>query len=264
MDEPGVEPSSGGGRSSGRVALVSGGGSGIGRATIFELASRSYAVGILDRAEDAAEAAAAEVEKRGGSAHVAVGDVSSAEQVEAAVAGTVSAFGRLDVAVACAGVEALGKVTSMHLAEWKRAFAVNVDGVMHLARYAIPAMGTAGGAFIAISSDAGVLGARGCAPYVASKHAVIGLVRSLALDYGRHGIRSNVVAPAFVETAMADRFFEGFEGERPKYEDVVPMGRFATPEEVAQVVAHLASAESSYTNGHVYMVDGGETAGLFI
>jgi meso-butanediol dehydrogenase/(S,S)-butanediol dehydrogenase/diacetyl reductase len=246
------------------VAFVTGAGSGIGRASALELASRGYAVGLLDRSRTSVEAVAAEIVVAGGSAHAAVGDVSKEPDVQSAVTDVVAAFGPLKAAVACAGIEVTGDVTTMDLDEWRRAFAVNVEGVMHTARAAIPSIRQrgGGGAFVAISSDAGVLGAAGWAPYTASKHAVIGLVRSMALDYGPEAIRSNVVAPSFVETPMADRIFEGAEDERPAWEKRVPLGRFADPREVARVVAHLVSDEASYTNGHVYMVDGGETAGI--
>jgi meso-butanediol dehydrogenase / (S,S)-butanediol dehydrogenase / diacetyl reductase len=250
------EPSAG-------AAAITGAGNGIGEATALELASRGYDVGLLDLSEAAAEATADEVRRRGGRAFVAAGDVASPTFVEEAVAATVARFGPLDAAVACAGIEMPGNALKVDLEQWRRAFAVNVDGVLHLARAAIPAMGPAGGAFVAVSSDAGVTGARSCAAYVAAKHAVVGLLRSLALDFGRRGVRSNVVAPAFVETAMTDRILAGSEEIRTAYERVIPMERFATPTEVARVVAHLVSADASYTNGHVYLDDGGETAGLY-
>ncbi|MBS1843041.1 MAG: SDR family oxidoreductase [Actinobacteria bacterium] len=257
-----TEGEKGGDASAIGVAVVTGAGGGIGRATALELAARGYCVGLFDLSEEAAEATAEQARWLGGSTLVAVGDVASAIDVDAAVAATAARFGTLDAAVACAGIEMAGSAIKIDPDQWRRAFAVNVDGVLNLARAAIPAMSPGGGAFVAISSDAGVTGWRGCAAYVASKHAVVGLVRALALDHGRHGIRSNVVAPAFVETEMTERIFAGSEELRGDYEALIPMGRFADPTEVARVVAHLISPEAAFTNGHVYMVDGGETAGL--
>jgi meso-butanediol dehydrogenase/(S,S)-butanediol dehydrogenase/diacetyl reductase len=248
------------------VALVTGGGSGIGRATARDLASRGYAVGVLDISGGSAQAVVDEIEASSGRALALTGDVSVERDVQEAVRAVVSELGPLRVAVACAGIEVTGEVTTMNLDEWRRAFAVNVDGVMLTARAAIPAIRHhgEGGAFVAISSDAGVLGTAGWATYTATKHAVIGLIRCLALDYGPLGIRSNVVAPSFVNTPMMDRIFQGVEGERAGWEKRIPLGRFAAPEEVARVIAHLVSDEASYTNGHVYMVDGGETAGVVL
>lgn len=248
------------------VAFITGAGSGIGRSTSLLLASRGYAVGLMDLDAPGVEAVAEEIRLGGGRALAVTGDVSQEADVRRAVEDTTEAFGPLVAAVACAGIAVNGEVTTMDLADWRRAFAVNVDGVMHTARAAIPSIRQrgGGGAFVAISSDAGVIGSADWAPYTASKHAVIGLVRSFALDYGPEGIRSNVVAPAFVDTPMTDQIFEGAEDDRPGWAKRIPLQRFAKPEEVARVIAHLVSDESSFTNGHVYMVDGGETAGITV
>jgi meso-butanediol dehydrogenase / (S,S)-butanediol dehydrogenase / diacetyl reductase len=246
------------------VAVITGGGSGIGRATAMELASRGYAVGVLDVSGPGSEAVARDIARAGGQAHAVAVDVTRADDVAIAIGDVVERLGDLEVAVACAGIVVMGEAATMDLDEWRRAFSVNLDGVMHTARAAIPLIqrGGRGGAFVAVASDAGVLGATGWSPYVASKHAVVGLVRCMALDYGPENIRCNIVAPAFVDTPMTDRIFAGAEAERPHWEQRIPLRRFAAPEEVAKAIAHLASSDASFTNGLVYMVDGGETAGV--
>ncbi|MBS1843297.1 MAG: SDR family oxidoreductase [Actinobacteria bacterium] len=246
------------------AAIVTGAGSGIGRAVALELARRGYPVGLIDLSEAGLTETVGEIGPDGSVATV-VADVSSADEVESAVARLEAELGPVEAAVACAGIEIIGEVTTIDLAEWRRVFSVNTDGVMHLARYCIPAIERRGqgGAFVAISSDGGVLGGKEWSPYNASKHAVIGLIRCMAMDFGHKGIRSNTVAPAFVETPMADRLFEGAEEERAIWEKRIAMERFAKPQEVAKAVAHLVSDEASFTNGHVYMVDGGETAGIY-
>lgn len=246
------------------VAFITGAASGIGRATSVEFASRGYAVGVFDLSFEAARKVAEEIQTAGGQALAVEGDVSREGDVQHAVDVITKRFGDLQAAVACAGIEVPGEPTTLNLDQWHRAFAVNVDGVLMTARAAIPSMlrRGPGGAFVAISSESGFYGAAGWAPYVATKHAVVGLVRCMAFDYGPLGIRSNIVAPGYVDTPMAARLFEDAPDERPVWEKRNPLGRFATPEEIAKVVAHLASAESSYTNGSVYMVDGGQSAGI--
>lgn len=153
----------------------------------------------------------------------------------------------------------------MELEAWDRVIGVNLTGTFLTARHTIPAIeSSGGGSFVAISSDAGLQGASGFGAYCASKHGVVGLVRSLALDHGPAGVRCNAVCPGFVETPMADRIFAGTEpDERHRWEETVPLGRFARPEEVAEVVAHLTSDQARYTNGITYSIDGGSTAGYF-
>jgi meso-butanediol dehydrogenase / (S,S)-butanediol dehydrogenase / diacetyl reductase len=120
------------------------------------------------------------------------------------------------------------------------------------------------GTFTAISSDAGIVGAPGYAAYCASKHGGVGLVRTLALDHGPQGVRSNVICPGMVETPMSEEAMASYsEAERTFYRSNVPLGRFGKPEEVAQAVMHLSSADASYSNGMVYSIDGGSTAGHF-
>jgi meso-butanediol dehydrogenase/(S,S)-butanediol dehydrogenase/diacetyl reductase len=143
--------------------------------------------------------------------------------------------------------------------------ATNLNGAFYLARYTIPFLIQSRGTFTAISSDAGVQAAAGFAAYIASKHALNGMVKSMALDYGKHGVRCNAVCPAFVETPMADALLkDASAAELAYYRGIVPLGRFATPDEVAAAVAHITSSEASYVNGLMYRLDGGSTAGYYL
>jgi meso-butanediol dehydrogenase / (S,S)-butanediol dehydrogenase / diacetyl reductase len=249
-----------------RSALVTGAASGIGRATAIRLAQSGVAVAALDRDAAAVGGVVEEVQASGGKAVGHVVDVTDAEGLRAAIGSAIAEFGRLDAAAACAGIEVTGTIETMSDADWARAIAVNLTGVMLTARFALPAMVAAGGgAFVAMGSDLGVQGAPDWTPYAVSKHGVVGLIRCLALDYGPKGVRSNVVCPSFVRTPMADRILTGVSPEAQKeWERMLPLRRFASSDEVAAVIHHLLSRESSYTNGMVYMVDGGETAGLFV
>lgn len=246
------------------AAFVTGAGSGIGHASALALSEEGIPVGAFDLDGEAAAATAAEIGSRGGRALALAGDVREERSVAAAVEATVEEFGSLTRAVSCAGVEVTGSVVDLTLEDWERAIAVNQTGTMLTARQTIPRMLDAGGgAFVAIGSDAGVLGAADWTPYCATKHAVIGIVRCLAMDFAGRGIRANVVCPSFVETPMTERIFAELEDDERRYwEHRIPAGRFASPGEVAGVVCHLLSPQASFTNGHIYMVDGGETAGL--
>jgi meso-butanediol dehydrogenase / (S,S)-butanediol dehydrogenase / diacetyl reductase len=246
------------------TAFITGAGSGIGRATAFRLAKLGYDLGLLDLVEDAVAETASEVRARGGAAQHFAGDVTQEFDVVRAVQATTLAWGEIDVAVPAAGIEAYGTVTDLDLSSWHRTIAVNLTGTMLVARHTIRSMLVRGsGAFVGLSSDAGIAGSRDSTPYTASKHAVIGLVRCLAMDYGPLGIRSNVVCPGFVQTPMIDRIFREVGEDSAEWKSKVPLRRFCTPEEVANVISHLASDEASYTNGSVYMIDGGVNVGFF-
>ena len=246
------------------VALVTGAGLGIGRAAATELAGRGYAVGLLDRSADGIAETAQAITAAGGTSQQLLADVTDSGQVAAAVAGLAERHGRLDAVAACAGIEVLGDVITTDEPAWRRALDVNVTGVFLTAKHIMPLLLNSGGAFVAVASDAGVTGAQGYSPYAASKHAVVGLIRCMALDFGARGVRSNVVCPAFVETPMAGRIFaDSPAGEYDFYQAAVPLGRFAQAQEIARAIAHLLSAEASYTNGLVYNIDGGATAGYY-
>ena len=250
------------------VAFVTGAGSGIGRATAIRLSARGAAVGLFDRSEDGLRETGALIRDAGGTATEIVGDVTVEDEIAAGISSTSAELGTLRTVAACAGIEVTGTISEMAIEDWHRVVAVNLTGVFHTARHAVRALGDAGGgAFVAISSDGGVQGATLWGAYCATKHGVIGLVRCLALDHGPQGIRANAVCPALTQTPMADRVFADSpdpEAEREAWAKVVPMGRFARPEEIAAAVAFLTSDDASYINGHAVVVDGGATAGYFL
>lgn len=252
-------------RSSRERAVVSGATSGIGRSVAVRLARRGAIVGLLGRNALAAEEVAAEVARAGGTPFVAQTDIINHQQVESAIRHFVAAHGGIETVVSSAGVAVTGTVTDTSLEDWDRIVATNLSGTFYLARYTIPELIKTRGSFTAISSDAGVQGACGYAAYCASKHGLQGLIKCMALDFGRFGVRCNAVCPAFVETPMAEQLLKGASAADLAYfKGIVPLGRFAAPEEVAAAVAHLSSNEASYVNGLMYRLDGGSTAGYYL
>lgn len=248
------------------IAIVTGAGSGIGKATALHLAKRGAAVGLIDRDAAAAESVARMIAGAGGRALAVAADVAESAGLRQAVDRVAATYGGIDTVVAAAGIALTGSVTSMAEADWHKVIAVNLTGTYLLARHAVPHLvARGGGSIVAISSDAGIRGALGFAAYCASKHAVAGLVRCLALDHAREGIRTNAICPSFVDTPMADALLADPRSPgRAAYMRRAPLGRFAAPEEVAAAIAHLSSPEASYTNGMLYVIDGGTTAGTFI
>lgn len=250
---------------SNKTVIVTGAGSGIGRATAIRFAAAGYCVYGADIDNRGMDAVAAEIGAGKGVFVPYLVDVSDERAVKALVDRSVQTHGALHAVVACAGVAWTGLAHELELDKWNRLLAINLTGTFLLAKHAMRHLcGARSGSFVAISSDAGVRGASGYAAYCASKHGVIGLIRCLALDYGRFGIRSNAVCPGFVQTKMMHELFEQTDNpavEIARYMEEVPTQRFALPSEVANVVFHLASDEASYTNGMCYAVDGGVTAG---
>lgn len=246
-------------------AIVSGATSGIGRAVAVRLARRGAVVGILGRNEAAARDVAAEVTAAGGVPFIARTDIADPAQVESAVRGFVAEHGGIETAVASAGILVTGTVTDTPLETLDRLFAINFHGSFYLARFTMPELMKTRGTFTAISSDAGVQGSCGFAAYTAAKHALNGLIKCMALDYGRYGVRSNAVCPAFVETPMTENILKSITpAELAYYKGIVPLARFATAQEVADAVAHLSCDESRYVNGLMYRLDGGSTAGYYL
>lgn len=246
----------------GSVALVTGAASGIGRATAEAFAREGARVVVSDVAAGAGEAVAAAIRERGGQAVFAACDVSRPERVEALVARTVEAFGRIDFAFNNAGVEGETAPTAECTeANWDRVMGINLKGVWLCMREEIPRMlAQGGGAIVNCSSVAGLVGFPGIAAYAASKHGLIGLTRTAALEYAARGIRVNAVCPGVIRTPMVERFTGGEAEAQAQLVASEPIGRMGTPEEVAAAVVWLCSDAASFVTGHAMVVDGGFVA----
>ena len=244
-----------------RVALVTGGGSGIGAATVRQLAAAGFAVVVADRDADGAAAVVDAVTAAGGDAVAQLVDVRDTASVQAMVAAALDRYGALHVAVNSAGVsEDLADFAELPWAQWERTIDVNLSGTFRSMQAEIPAiLGSGGGAIVNVSSVAGLIGFPGNPSYVASKHGVIGLTKTAALEFARKGLRVNAVCPSMVETPMLAAF-TGDEATMKAMARMSPMGRLATADEVAATIVWLSSDAASYVTGQAVAVDAGATA----
>jgi NAD(P)-dependent dehydrogenase (short-subunit alcohol dehydrogenase family) len=246
----------------GKVALVTGGGSGIGRATALAFAREGAQVVIGNRNVQRGEETVAMIRKAGGTASFKRTDVLVAAEIESLVDHAVKTYGGLDLAFNNAGVEGtVAPIVQQTEADYDAVMDVNVKGVWLSMKYEIPRMlERGGGAIVNCSSVAGLIGFPNMAPYFASKHAVIGLTKVAALEYSAQGIRINAVNPAVIETEMVDRITEGFSMKKDELIPMHPIGRLGRAEEIAEAVLWLCSPKSSFVTGHSLVVDGGFTA----
>src|SRR5438477_7959628 len=246
----------------GKVAMITGGGSGIGRATALAFAREGAKVVIGNRNVERGEETVSMIRKAGGEAKFKRTDVLVAAEIEALVEHTMKTYGRLDLAFNNAGVEGDVKpLIEQTEANYDAVMDVNVKGVWLSMKYEIPRMlKQGGGAIVNCSSVAGLVGFPGFAIYIASKHAVIGLTKTAALEYSAQGIRINAVNPAVIDTEMVDRWAASMNMKRDDLNTFHPIGRIGRVEEVAEAVLWLCSGKASFVTGHSLIVDGGFTA----
>lgn len=251
----------------GKVALITGGGRGIGRAVAFALAREGASIAVLARTAEQVASVATEIESACGVETMhAVCDVSSAESVECAFASVRERFGRVDILVNNAGIAESAPLVKTSDELWQRHLAINLNGTFYCTRAALASMLERGwGRVINIASIAGKTGAPYIAAYTASKHAVVGLTRSVALEVATRGVTVNAICPGYVETEMAAHAIENITAKTGKTLDeareilnqMSPQNRLITPEEVAALALLLASEEGRGINGQAINVDGG-------
>jgi NAD(P)-dependent dehydrogenase (short-subunit alcohol dehydrogenase family) len=243
---------------SGKVALVTGGTSGIGKTTAIEFARAGAKVVLTGRREKEGAQVVAEIKKLGGDAGFVRADVARDADVKGMVDFTVDKFGRLDIAFNNAGVEWMGPLDQATEAEYRRVFDINVWGVLNSMRHEIPVMlKTGGGAIVNTSSVAGHVGMGQVSIYTASKHAVEGLTKALALEFAKQNIRINAVAPGAIATEMFDRFAGKHSEVLDSLQSLIPVGRLGASEEIAAAVLYLCSDNARFTTGTSLVVDGG-------
>lgn len=248
----------------GKTALVTGGGSGIGRAAALAYANDGARVVVADVNVEGGEETVQLIKEAGGEAILVHADVSRPEDTQAMVAQTVETFGSLDCAFNNAGIGGGSerRLTADYLEEdWDRVMSINLKGVWLCMKAEIPQMMKQGkGAIVNTASIAGLVGLSGTVAYVAAKHGVTGLTKAAAMEYAKSGIRVNAVCPGYVETPLVQVSFDRIEGYRDRVAGRHPMDRLGQPSEIAEAVLWLSSDAASFVTGHNMTVDGGYVA----
>jgi NAD(P)-dependent dehydrogenase (short-subunit alcohol dehydrogenase family) len=246
------------GQLQGKIALVTGGGSGIGRATALRIAREGAKVMIADYVPDSAERTVKMIKDAGGEANCVAADASIGKQVEAMVAKTVETYGRIDCAFNNAGIEGrMANTVECTEENFDRTIAINLKGVWLCMKHEIPQMlKQGGGSIVNTASIAGLVGFEGLPAYNASKHGVIGLTRTAALEYATRNIRVNCVCPGVIHTPMVERLIDSGGMNESDLQAGEPIGRMGKPEEIGEGVLWLFSDASSFVTGHPLVIDG--------
>jgi NAD(P)-dependent dehydrogenase (short-subunit alcohol dehydrogenase family) len=247
----------------GKVALVTGGAAGIGRAIALRFAREGAAVAIVDVDEPGARAVATEIEGAGGRALALRGDVAREADVAAAVAATVDRLGALDVLVNNAGVNVMKTAETASEADWSRALDVDLKGAWLGCKHALPHLKRRGGAIVNVASMHAFRTMPGCFPYAAAKGGVVSLTKSLAVDFGPARVRVNAICPGTIDTRLTREWAASQpepEAARRRLLAAIPLGRLGTPEDVAALALFLASEESGCLSGAAIPLDGGRDA----
>jgi len=248
-------------RLQGKISLITGAASGIGEAAARTFAREGAAAIIADRDEANAARVAGEIRAAGGQADYVIVNVGKAADIERMVQSTADKFGRIDILLNNAVYTAVGRVADIPLEEWQRTLDVSLTAYFYATKLVLPIMVRQGGGVILnTSSTAGFLADYKLAPYAVVKAGVLALTRNTAIEYARKGIRCNAICPGSTATPGFLRTLSRPKGFREIYEDKIPMGRLAKPEEIANLMLFLASDEASFVTGAYYLADGGFTA----
>jgi NAD(P)-dependent dehydrogenase (short-subunit alcohol dehydrogenase family) len=250
------------GRVDGKVALITGGGSGIGRATALLFGREGAKVVVADYNTEGGDRTVKTINEAGGAALFHAADVSNPQNVEALIQKVVESYGRLDCAFNNAGIEGEFATTpKCSMENWQRVISINLTGVFLCMKYEIEQMlKNGGGAIVNTASAAGLVGLAGSSAYVAAKHGVAGLTKSAALEFARKGIRVNAVCPGFIRTPMVERGLDKGMVSEDQIIAAEPMHRMGRPEEIAEAVLWLSSEASSFVTGLPMPIDGGYVA----
>lgn len=252
------------GRLAGKVAIVTGAGQGIGRATAYAFAREGASVVVADKNPATAAETVQQIVKAGGDANAVVVDVTEPASLEEMVRTTIAGNSCIDILVANAGINVFSDPLELSDADWRRCFAVDLDGVWFSVRAVLPAMREQrAGSIIVMASTHSFQIIPGCFPYPVAKHGVLGLVRALGVQYAAEGIRVNAIAPGYIETELAKQYWAQFsdpEAERQRVCNLHPPKRIGLPDEVAMTAVFLASDEARFINASTITIDGGRSA----